>query len=121
MITSDPMFKDQNEKLVSESDTLVHFVQSEGGKVIVEMLKDEITRHMNRIADSRVKDPLEISRLAGGIRFGEEVLKRIFGKINMGRILKERQAELENLQLKRSEKNREKMRIPTANYARDAV
>ena len=106
---------DDPEKQITEATNLANYIQSEGGMLLMNLIKDTVIMHMNRIGTCT--DNLEVTRLSGGIRFGEELLNRIYGKINMGKLRKERQAEGANLQIKRNEQRR----IPTANYERSAI
>jgi hypothetical protein len=110
----------EDKKEVVEAEELRAFVtEHPAGRQVMKLIEDEIGLAYDAVSDMRVKDPVTIARLMGGVHFGRDLLLKIFGKIHRGRDVIRREKEIQ--ERKKKETRRDFESVPMPVFQRDAL
>ena len=103
---------------INESKNLRVLMNSEGGKALEKLIADHINALIGTLVSSRLSDPIKISKIAGGIAFGEQLLRSIYGKMNYSEFLEKRKLDVERIQNERMDHLRLQNK---SRFKRDAI
>lgn len=104
-----------DKELLDKAEVFSQLMQSPAGHELQCMILSIVDECVNRMGDAT--DPLEVMRLQGGMRFGNQLLARLQRGINVGKRIREEHRKA----LERASKSLKDSAQRKSRYTRDAV